>query len=167
MAASEGTSTRKWRHAPVCPRATTSHRLLNAIAGDWSLNGMVTLQSGAPLDYWRRHLERVLGASVTCPSRLRARQDDRGRNEERARSGPPERVLRSHRLRQLGRPLGQHGPEHSPGPVQRQFDFALAKAMRATERVNAELRWEIFKAFNQATFSNPNSSRLSFRSSAN
>ena len=53
---------------------------------------------------------------------------------------------------------GNSGRNILRGPVQRQFDFALVKGLRFTETVNTELRWEMFNAFNQPTFSNPNSS---------
>src|SRR4051794_35493542 len=39
----------------------------------------------------------------------------------------------------------------------KKFDFALAKSIRLRERPTGELRWEAFEAFNQPTFSNPNS----------
>jgi hypothetical protein len=50
---------------------------------------------------------------------------------------------------------GNTGRNILRGPWQRQFDFALAKQIPFTERWNGELRWELFNAFNQATFANP------------
>ena len=42
-------------------------------------------------------------------------------------------------------------------PSQKQVDFALAKNIAFRERSTVEVRWEAFNAFNQATFTNPNS----------
>ncbi|MBM3795471.1 MAG: hypothetical protein FJW31_15720 [Acidobacteria bacterium] len=50
---------------------------------------------------------------------------------------------------------GSSGRNILRGPAQRQFDFSLVKNTPLTERVSSEFRWELFNAFNQATFANP------------
>jgi hypothetical protein len=125
----------------------------------WSLNGMTTLQSGSPFS--------VIGAATAnayWAQVARVRTDlAPGRTIESARkSGPVQ-----DRLTQYFDPTafansedrwGNAGRNILRGPVQRQFDFALGKTTSLTEGLNIETRWEVFNAFNQATFTNPASS---------
>jgi hypothetical protein len=41
------------------------------------------------------------------------------------------------------------------GPGVQNFDFSLFKNTRILERINLQLRWELFNAFNHANFSQP------------
>jgi hypothetical protein len=52
---------------------------------------------------------------------------------------------------------GNTGRNILRGPSQKQFDFALSKILRFAEVYSMEARLEAFNVFNQATFSNPNS----------
>ena len=135
-----------------------SNGLLNAVVGGWSLNGMVTLQTGSPFS--------VIGAATSnayWAQVARTRVDFApGRTAQNAtKSGPVQ-----DRLDQFFDPTafmnsedrwGNTGRNILRGPAQQQFDFALAKNIPMTESTSTELRWEAFNAFNQATFSNPSS----------
>jgi hypothetical protein len=135
-----------------------SHRALSAVAGGWGLNGMVTLQSGSPFSivgaatanaYWaqvgRTRVDFALGKTIA----------------DAVKSGPIQGRLDQFfdptAFANSGDRWGNTGRNILRGPAQRQFDFALTKNVLFTETVTTELRWEVFNAFNQATFSNPNS----------
>jgi hypothetical protein len=138
--------------------AVRSHRLVNAIAGGWSVNGMATLQSGSPFS--------VIGAAT---SNAYWAQVSRVRVDFAPGKTPVDAVKTGDiqgRLEQFFNPTvfvnsedrwGNSGRNIIRGPSQTQFDFALAKVVSFTETSNAEFRWEIFNAFNTPTFSNPNS----------
>jgi len=140
------------------PTPVASSRTVKAVLGGWSFNGMVTLQSGTPFT--------VIGASTSNASFAqvaRARTDlAPGRTVDNIeKTGSVQS-----RLDQYFDPMGfvnsedrwgNEGRNILRGPSQKQVDFALAKSIRMRERFTGELRWEAFNAFNQATFSNPNS----------
>jgi hypothetical protein len=135
-----------------------SNRLLAAIAGNWSVNGMVTLQTGSPFSITGAPTANAYWAQV---SRVRVDFAPGMTVENARKSGAVQ-----DRLNQFFDPTvfvnsedrwGNTGRNILRGPIQRQFDFAVAKRIAFTERLNTEFRWEVFNAFNQATFSNPNS----------
>ena len=140
------------------PTPFASSGAVKAVLGGWSFNGMVTLQSGTPFT--------VIGASTSNASFAqvaRARTDlAPGRTVDNIeKTGSVQS-----RLDQYFDPTGfvnsedrwgNEGRNILRGPSQKQVDFALAKSIRMKERFTGELRWEAFNAFNQATFSNPNS----------
>ena len=132
--------------------------LLKNIFGGWALNGMATLQSGAPFTVLGNSTSNAIFAQVA-----RVRPDFAvGKTlADAVKSGSPQS-----RIDQYFDPTafansddhwGNEGRNMLRGPVQRQFDFALVKTIKFLERYSAEARWEAFNAFNQATFANPNS----------
>ncbi|HBY59885.1 MAG TPA: hypothetical protein DEH78_08680, partial [Solibacterales bacterium] len=134
-----------------------SNRVLGAVAGGWSLNGMLTLQSGSPFSavggaaanaYWAQ-VGRTRVDFVANKTAADARKTGSVQSRIDQFFDPTVFMNSDDRWGNTGRNILR-------GPVQRQFDFALAKSIRFTEVVNCELRWELFNAFNQPTFSNPN-----------
>jgi hypothetical protein len=119
---------------------------------------MVTLQTGSPFSIVGAATANAYWAQV---SRVRVDFATGRIAEDASKSGPVQ-----DRLNQFFDPTafmnsddrwGNTGRNILRGPIQRQFDFALAKNIPITETTTTELRWELFNAFNQATFSNPNS----------
>lgn len=138
--------------------AVRGNRVLQAVAGGWNLNGMVTLQSGSPFSALGAATSNAYWAQV---GRVRVDFAPGKTLADAVKSGPVQ-----DRVNQYFDPTafansedrwGNTGRNILRGPAQRQFDFALAKNVPLQETVSAELRWEVFNAFNQATFSNPNS----------
>jgi hypothetical protein len=126
------------------------------VAGGWSLNGMATVQSGSPFSvigvatanaYWaqvgRTRVDFAPGLNVND-----ARKSGRVQDRLHAFFEPTAFQNSEDRWGNTGRNILR-------GPWQRQFDFALAKQIPFNDHWNAELRWEVFNAFNQATFANP------------
>jgi hypothetical protein len=134
-----------------------SHRLMNAIAGGWGLNGMVTLQSGSPFSIIGAATSNAYWAQV---GRVRVDFAEGKTLADATKSGPVQDRLNQFidptAFANSGDRWGNTGRNILRGPAQRQFDFALTKTLPFSETANTELRWEVFNAFNQATFSNPN-----------
>ncbi|MGD9590659.1 MAG: carboxypeptidase regulatory-like domain-containing protein [Pyrinomonadaceae bacterium] len=53
--------------------------------------------------------------------------------------------------------FGNLGRNTLRGPSQKRIDFSIQKSTRLTERMQLELKWDIFNAFNMVNFANPNS----------
>ncbi len=128
----------------------------NRYLDGWAINGLVTLQSGSPFtvlgnatrnayfaQVGRTRLDMAPGATLAT-----ARRD--GRIQDRLESYFNTAAFAD----SLDR-WGNEGRNLLRGPAQRQFDFSLVKYTPLTERLRSEFRWELFNAFNQATFSNP------------
>ncbi len=129
---------------------------LKTVAGGWALNGMITLQSGAPFSVIGGAAANAYFAQVArtrvdfAPGRSIADARKSGRVQDRlATYFDPTAFMNSEDR------WGNTGRNILRGPVQRQVDLALTKALPFTERLSGELRWEIFNALNQATFANP------------
>ncbi len=132
--------------------------LTRKLLGGWALNGMATLQSGSPFSVIGAATANAYWAQVG-----RTRVDFApGRTIESARkSGTIQDRLATYfdptAFTNSGDHWGDTGRNILRGPLQRQFDFAIAKTLEITERTGVEFRWELFNAFNQPTFANPNS----------
>lgn len=135
-----------------------SNAFVNAVAGGWALNGMATIQSGTPFSVLGNATANAYWAQV---ARIRVDLAPGMTLDDARKSGSVQ-----DRLDSFFNPTafvnsedrwGNSGRNILRGPSQKQFDFALVKNMRFTERWGGELRWEVFNVFNQATFSNPGS----------
>lgn len=135
--------------------------LAKSVLGGWGLNGMLTIQTGAPFTvigtatanaYWaqvsRTRVDFAPGMGIAD-----ARKSGRVQDRLNAYFEPTAFVNSEDRWGNTGRNILR-------GPWQRQFDFALTKTLPFRERLSGELRWEVFNAFNQATFSNPSNVTL-------
>ena len=124
----------------------------------WSLNGMVTLQSGSPFSVIGNAAANAFWAQVGrvrvdfAPGAGPADARFSGKTQDRLLQFFNPTVFRNSEDR-----WGNTGRNILRGPWQRQFDFALTKQTALTEDWNLELRWETFNTFNQPTFANPNS----------
>ena len=54
--------------------------------------------------------------------------------------------------------FGNSGRNILQGPGVNNVDMGLSKSFRFKERYRVQFRWEMFNAFNRATFDNPNNS---------
>lgn len=128
------------------------------LLGGWSLNGMATVQSGTPFSVIGAAAANANWAQVArvrvdfAPGRTAANADKSGRVQDRLNAffDPTAFMNSDDRWGNTGRNILR-------GPWQRQFDFALAKNTRFTERYTLETRWEVFNALNEPTFANPSS----------
>lgn len=128
----------------------------NRYLDGWAINGLVTLQSGSPFTVLGNATRNAYFAQVgrtrldMAPGATRetARRD--GRIQDRL-----ENYFNTAAFADSLDRWGNEGRNLLRGPAQRQFDFSLVKYTPLTERLRSEFRWELFNAFNQATFANP------------
>jgi len=130
--------------------------LLRRLLHGWALNGLITLQSGSPFSVTGAATANAYWAQV---GRVRVDFAPGKGIQDARKSGPVQ-----DRMSNFFDPTvfansedrwGNTGRNILRGPVQRQFDFAVARSLPIKEQRSIEFRWEIFNAFNQATFSNP------------
>lgn len=140
------------------PNPIAERNFGRVLLGGWSFNGGLTLQSGTPFTIIGASNANAYWAQVTrvrpdiAPGKTLDDARKSGRVQERLDQFFDPTVFQNSNDR-----WGNLGRNNLRGPSQRQFDLALAKSTRLTERLGSELRWEVFNLFNQATFSNPNS----------
>jgi hypothetical protein len=142
---------------PAPFRGGFAKRALNG----WSINGMVTAQSGAPFSVLGSPTANAYWAQVArvrpslAPGRTIESARKSGRVQDRlTQFFDPTAFVNS------GDQWGNAGRNILRGPAQRQVDLALAKDTLIRERFQVELRWEAFNALNQPTFGNPSALTL-------
>jgi outer membrane receptor protein involved in Fe transport len=128
-------------------------RALDYIAGGWSLNGIMQVQSGVPVSVSARdNLTNSYGGdqrpnSTGIPSATPGGKKDRYTNW----FNPSAFVLAPpFTFGNVGRFL----PDNR-GPYYHSWDVSILKAFHMTERVRLQFRTELFNAFNQVNFSTP------------
>jgi hypothetical protein len=128
------------------------------LLGGWSLSGMAIVQSGTRFSIVGSSTSNAYFAQVArvrvdfAPGRTIANTNKDGSVQSRLdQYFDPTAFVNSEDH------WGNSGRNILLGPSQKQVDFALAKALHLSEKYTGELRWEAFNAFNQATFTNPNS----------
>jgi hypothetical protein len=132
--------------------------LLEAALGGWQLNGILTLQTGFPLNV-------LNGANTTLGSASAGNESLRPNNNGRSAKleGPVESRLNRYFDTSVFSPAapftfgntGRTLPDVR-GPGVRNVDFSLFKNFRIKERVTAQLRGEAFNATNTVQFGLPN-----------
>jgi hypothetical protein len=126
-----------------------------AILGGWQLNGILTLQTGAPFSVLAGVDRSLAGvgldhADVFGPVAV---YNDSARNSK---------VADYFNTTVFGLPapgtFGTSGRNILHGPGIQNFDTSLFKQVHLNERSRFELRWELFNSLNRPNFLNPNAS---------
>ncbi len=137
--------------------------VMNAVLGQWRINGILTLQSGLPFSVFA-------GSGYNCGCTVNDARADRiadGRlpADERSIHGwfdksafkdPP-----SSSAETAGR-YGNAGRNIIPGPNFQTLDFSLFKMFKFTERVNLQFRAEFFNLLNRPNFLYPDQSNATW-----
>jgi len=118
------------------------------VLGGWSVDPVVTLQSGVPFvpmtgsDLWGT------GTNQDRPNRVRGQPC-------RAHSPIESQWINPNAFSLYGLPLGTDGTASLGdcyGPGENNWDIALHKDFKISERVNVQFRFEFFNAFNKTQF---------------
>ncbi len=125
------------------------HKALDAAAGGWQVNGILTLQSGYPITVRRTGdplgiaTDGAVRPDMICDPNMPAGEQtiDRFFRTE-CFTAPPDR-------------FGNAGRSTVIGPGLNTWDLALFKNFAVTERVRVQFRSEFFNAFNRANFGMP------------
>ncbi|MBC8165981.1 MAG: carboxypeptidase regulatory-like domain-containing protein [Bryobacteraceae bacterium] len=127
----------------------------NALGG-WNLSGFITLQSGTPFSVIGNA---AVNAVYAQPARVRVSFAPGSTLNNAVGTGRPQDRLDNYfntaAFTDSLDTFGNTGRNILRGPSQSQFDFALAKTARFTERLAGEFRWEMYNAFNTPVFTNP------------
>jgi len=141
------------------PKVSAS-KPIQALAGGWQANGIVTLQSGGPIT-----ISTGVDNSLSGIGQDRVDVIGRGRLDSGRPTG--ERIARwfdpsAFRENALGT-FGTLGRNTERGPGLATVDFSLFKAfiLPKLESHRIELRGEVFNLFNRVNLGNPNTSRSS------
>ncbi len=128
--------------------------VLAAIAGQWSINGVTTIQSGFPISITSQtdttganggvQRPNSTGISTRSPGSVESRID--GYFNTAAFAKPP--------LYQFGT-IGRMLPDNR-GPYHFNWDISMLKQVPIGERMRLEIRGELFNAFNKVNFQSPN-----------
>lgn len=134
------------------PFFARSKGLTRAVLGGWQFNGILTLQTGFPFT-----VNAGVDRSLAAINRDRAdilRQPEvysgRSRGEQVARYFD----TTAFRLPDLGT-FGTVGRNTVTGPGLANFDAAMFKDFRFTEKRYLQFRWEVFNSVNRPNFNNP------------
>ena len=132
---------------------------MGVIAGGWQTNGIVTLQSGAPLNI-------LNGVDISRSGIGQDRVDIIGNPVLGSDRPKGERILRWFDTAAFREPaagtFGTLGRNTGRGPGLATVDFSAFKsfAMPWSERHKTEFRAEFFNLFNRANLGNPNATRI-------
>jgi hypothetical protein len=132
---------------------------LGRVLSGWKLSGIGTMQAGMPFTVFSGRDNSLMGVNVPYGA---DRPDVVG--DPRLPSDRPkaERLARwfntSVFVQNAQGTFGNAGRNILDGPGMIVFDLSLNKKMSVTERIAADLRWDVFNAFNRANFSAPRNS---------
>jgi len=136
-----------------------SKGVLGAVAGGWQTNGIVTFQSGGPLNI-------LNGIDISRTGIGQDRVDIAGNPALSSDRPKGEKILSWFNTRAFTEPaagtFGTLGRNTGTGPGQATVDFSVFKnfVMPWGEGHKAEFRSEFFNLFNRANLGNPNTSRI-------
>ncbi|MBI4910646.1 MAG: TonB-dependent receptor [Acidobacteria bacterium] len=129
---------------------TSANRALDAIIGGWQVNGIVTFQSGFPMDITAAD---VGGLNDTFGAN---RADIAGELHPGGFNSTKERYFNTAAFRQPGVAVfGNAGRNILRAPGINNWDTGLFKRFQFTERVRTEFRFESFNAWNHTQWGTP------------
>jgi hypothetical protein len=129
------------------PIAGGAHGVVNYLIGGWQLNGIVSFNSGA-----------ALGTSSNVSNNRGNRAGNYANcigNPHLSNRGITEWFNTDAFANPLPGAYGNCGEGILRGPGAQNWDLSLFKNIAIKERVNLQLRWEAFNAFNHTNFGNP------------
>lgn len=123
----------------------------NILLGGWQLTGVVTANSGAPINV------SIPRDVANIGPRSQAQRPDLVGDPLAGVSGAPEQYLNADAFAEPAQyTFGNAGRNIVTGPSLFQLDFGLFKNIPITESVGLQFRSEYFNAFNNVNFGNPN-----------
>lgn len=128
-----------------------SSGVVNALVSNWQFGGILTLQSGMPFTA-------LDGIDIlnTGGTGIAQRPNATGISPQLSNPGPKLWFNKAAFAYNAPYVYGNDGRNNIIGPHLVETDLSLTKAIRATERLGAELRWEVFNALNHPIFGLPN-----------
>ncbi|QOY88117.1 carboxypeptidase-like regulatory domain-containing protein [Paludibaculum fermentans] len=140
------------------PYLRNSNRILDLALGGWSVNSVITVQSGFPLSISQPNNNSVIGASYQRPNATGLAVATQGSTQERLNGYlNPAAFSQSAQFSfgNISRFLNVRGP------ATRNLDLSIFKTFSIRERVKAQFRAEALNATNTPIFGNPNTTYTS------
>jgi hypothetical protein len=133
-----------------------SGSFVNALVGNWQFGGIFTLQTGMPLTA-------LDGKDIlnTGGTGIAERPDATGVSPQLANPTVNDWFNKAAFAYNAPYIYGNDGRNNIIGPGIIETDLSLTKTIKATERLGAELRWEVFNAANHPIFGVPNATLFS------
>lgn len=128
-----------------------SRSVVNALVANWQLGAILTLQSGMPFTA-------LDGLDIlnTGGTGIAQRPDATGISAQMSNPTPNNWFNKAAFRYNAPYIYGNDGRNNIIGPGLIETDLSLSKTIKATERLGAELRWEVFNAANHPIFGLPN-----------
>jgi hypothetical protein len=124
--------------------------IVNEIVGGWQFSGIWTLESGLPFS---PELANDASLNSNCCT---LRPDKIGNPNAVAHKGVNSWFNPAAYAVPALYQMGNAGRNSLWGPALFRADLSLQKVFKITERVNFQLQWEAYNAFNRANYANPN-----------
>jgi hypothetical protein len=128
-----------------------SGSFVNALVGNWQFGGILTLQTGMPLTA-------LDGLDIlnTGGTGIAQRPNATGISPQLSNPTPKNWFNKAAFAYNAPYIYGNDGRNNIIGPGLIETDLSLTKTIKATDRLGAELRWEVFNAANHPIFGLPN-----------
>jgi hypothetical protein len=123
------------------------------IVGDWSVNGIASMQSGVPLTIGSRQNTSGSFGGGQRPVSTGLKSQTNGGKKDRIDGWFNNAAFVEAQPYTFGN-VGRLLPDNR-GPYYHSWDFSVLKNIPVTERVRVQFRWELFNAFNQVNFNFP------------
>jgi hypothetical protein len=123
------------------------------IAGNWSVNGIMSLQSGLPISIGSRQNTTASYGGAQAPNSTGLKSQTPGGKKDRIDRWFDNAAFVDAPPYTFGN-VGRFLPDNR-GPYYHSWDFSILKDFPMTERFRLQFRWELFNAFNQVNFNNP------------
>jgi hypothetical protein len=123
------------------------------IVGDWSVNGIVSIQSGVPLTIGSRQNTSGSYGGGQRPVSTGVKSETPGSKKERVDGWFNNAAFVDAQPYTFGN-VGRFLPDNR-GPYYHSWDLSILKDFPIRERIRLQFRWELFNAFNQVNFNFP------------
>ncbi|MGH9720843.1 MAG: hypothetical protein ACRD8O_11570, partial [Bryobacteraceae bacterium] len=123
------------------------------IAGNWSVNGIMSLQSGVPISIGSRQNTTGSYGGGQYPNSTGLKSATPGGKKERIGRWFDNAAFVDAPSYTFGN-VGRFLPD-SRGPYYHSWDLSVLKDVPMRERCRLQFRWELFNAFNQVNFNSP------------
>lgn len=123
------------------------------VAGNWSINGIMNLQSGAPISIASRQNTTGSYGGGQRPNSTGLKSQTPGGKKDRINGWFDNAAFVDAPSYTFGN-VGRFLPDNR-GPYYHSWDLSILKDIPVRERVRLQFRWELFNAFNQVNFNNP------------
>lgn len=127
--------------------------VLSRVAGNWSANGIMNLQSGVPISITAAQDTTNALGGIQRPDSTGISSRTPGGNKDRVDAWFDNAAFVNALPYAFGN-VGRFLPDNR-GPYYHAWDLSILKDIPVREKIRVQFRWELFNAFNRVNFRNP------------